>query len=65
VARWFLLLQEFNILILDKPGKENVILDLLSRNTSEGDHAPVQGTFLDENLSSLSINTPWFAYIAN
>ena len=30
VIRWFLLLQEFDVTILDKPGQENVVLDLFS-----------------------------------
>jgi len=30
VTRWFLLLQEFDISIIDKPGRENVVVDFLS-----------------------------------
>ena len=33
IIRWFLLLQEFDITILDKPGKHNVVADFLSRLT--------------------------------
>jgi hypothetical protein len=40
VTRWLLLLQEFDIMILDKPRKENVVVDFLSRLTNEGDVAP-------------------------
>jgi hypothetical protein len=30
VTRWLLLLQEFDITIVDRPGKENVVADFLS-----------------------------------
>jgi hypothetical protein len=36
VTRWLILLQIFKITILDKPGKENVIVDFLSCLTNEG-----------------------------
>jgi hypothetical protein len=65
VTRWLLLLQEFDITILDKPGRENVVVDFLSRINNEGDVSPMEDTFPDEHLFSLSINTPWFADIAN
>lgn len=31
IIRWLLLLQQFNLTIVDKPGKENVVADFLSR----------------------------------
>ena len=31
VTRWLLLLQEFDMTIIDRPGKENVVVDFLSR----------------------------------
>jgi hypothetical protein len=31
VTRWLLLLQEFNINIIDRPGKDNLVADFLSR----------------------------------
>ena len=31
VTQWLLLLQEFNISIMDRPGKTNVVVDFLSR----------------------------------
>jgi hypothetical protein len=65
VTRWFLLLQEFGIAIIDKPGRENVIADFLSRLTNEGEAIPVEDAFLDEHLFALSTNTPWFADITN
>jgi hypothetical protein len=65
VTRWLLLLQEFDISIIDKPGKENVVVDFLSRLTNEGEAIPVEDNFPDEHLFALSTNTPWFADIAN
>jgi hypothetical protein len=65
VTRWLLLLQEFDISIIDKPGRENVIVDFLSRLTNEGEAIPLEDNFPDEHLFALSTNTPWFADIAN
>ncbi len=31
ITRWLLLIQEFDITIVYKPGKDNVVADLLSR----------------------------------
>ena len=31
IIRWFLLLQQFDLTIVDKPGKKNVVVDFLSR----------------------------------
>ena len=31
ITRWLILLQEFDITIRDRPGKENLVADLLSR----------------------------------
>jgi hypothetical protein len=38
VSRWLLLLQEFDITIVDRPGKENVVADFLSRLTINDDN---------------------------
>ena len=43
--RWLLLLQEFDITIIDKPGKENVVADFLSRFTNSDDNLPVEDSF--------------------
>jgi hypothetical protein len=61
VTRWLLLLQALNISILDRPRKENLVDDLLSRIKNECDYILVDDSFLDENLFSVSIDTPWFA----
>ena len=60
VIRWLLLLQEFNINIIDRPGKDNLVADFLSRMIHLGDNAPVDDTFPDKNLFSISTFTPWY-----
>jgi hypothetical protein len=60
-----LLLQEFNITILDQPGKENLVVDFISRINHEGDYILVDDSFPYEHLFSLSVNTPWFAEMEN
>jgi hypothetical protein len=64
VTRWLLLLQEFDITIVDRPGKENVVADFLSRLTVNDDN-PVDDSFLDEYLFAVSAHSPWYADIAN
>jgi hypothetical protein len=65
VTRWLLLLQEFNINIIDRPGKDNLVADFLSRMIHLGDNTPVEDNFPDENLFSISTFTPWYADVAN
>jgi hypothetical protein len=61
VTRWLLLLQEFNINVLDRLGKDNVVTDFLSRIKNEDDDdIPIDDSFPDEHIFSLSVNTPWF-----
>ena len=65
VTWWLLLLQEFNITIIDQPGKENLVAYFLSRIQHEDDTKPFDNTFPDEHLFVVSVQTPWFADIAN
>ena len=65
VTRWLLLLQEFNITIIIKPRKYNLVADFLSRLVHTGDNAPVTNDFLDENLFTISTYTPWYVDVAN
>jgi hypothetical protein len=65
VTRWLMLLQEFNITILDLLGKENLVADFISRINHEGDSIFVDDIFPDEYLFSISINTPFFADMEN
>ena len=65
VTRWLLLLQEFNITVIDRPGKENLVENFLSHIQHDNDIKPIDDTFPDEHLFTVSIQTPWFADIAN
>ena len=65
VTRQLLLLQEFNITIIERPGRDNLIDDFLYRLIHIGDNAPVDDNFLDENLFAISTYTPWYADVAN
>jgi hypothetical protein len=66
VTRWLLLLQEFNIAMLDQPRKDNVVADFISRIKNEDDGGiPVDDSFPNKHLFSISINTPWLADMTN
>jgi hypothetical protein len=65
VTRWLLLLQEFDITIVDRLGKENVVVDFLSRLHINDDNSLVDDSFLDEHLFVISAHSPWYEYIAN
>ena len=65
ITRWLLLLQEFDITIVDKPGKDNVVAKFLSRLNTNGENLPVEDNFLDEHLFAISTLTLWYADIAN
>ncbi|GJT40682.1 reverse transcriptase domain-containing protein [Tanacetum coccineum] len=70
LLRWVLLLQEFDITILDKKGSENLAVDHLSRlenphkdvleNKDINEHFPLETLGVISNGS-----TPWFADFAN
>ncbi|GJT82230.1 reverse transcriptase domain-containing protein [Tanacetum coccineum] len=70
---WILLLQEFDVIIRDKKGAENLAADHLSRleNPHQGDleKKEINETFPLETLGMISFrgdsSTPWFADIAN
>jgi len=65
VTRWILLLQEFNITIVDRPGKESLVANFMSRIQNEGNVHSVNNTFPDEHLFAISTHTPWFVDIVN
>lgn len=58
IARGLLLLQEFDITILNKSRKENQVVDFLSRLNHVGEDIPVNDNFRDDNLLSISVKTP-------
>ena len=61
VTRWLLLLQEFDITIIDKPGKENVVVGFLSELTNNTDNSPVEESFPEEQLFKFLVYSPWQA----
>ncbi|GJZ15460.1 reverse transcriptase domain-containing protein, partial [Tanacetum coccineum] len=73
LLQWILLLQEFDVIIRDKKGAENLAADHLSRleNPHQGDleKKEINETFPLETLGMISFrgdsSTPWFADIAN
>lgn len=65
VTRWLILLQEFDITIKDRPGKENHVADFISRMPKPMDAAEVEDQFPDEHLFFVTVRTPWYADVAN
>ena len=69
LIRWILLLQEFDLQIIDKKGAENSVADHLSRLVvDEVSGTPdIDDSFPDDELMYLAAvdGTPWFADIAN
>ncbi|GJZ47550.1 reverse transcriptase domain-containing protein [Tanacetum coccineum] len=73
LLRWIILLQEFDVIILDKKGAENLAADHLCRleNPHQGDleKKEINEIFPLETFGMISFHgdssTPWFADIAN
>ena len=65
ITRWLLLLQQFNITSIDKPEKENLVAEFLSRINHGGETSPVEDDFPDEHLFALDTKRPWYADLAN
>ena len=63
ITRWILLMQEFNITVLDRPGRENQVVDFLSRLNNSGEVVPISDNFPDEHLFVISVIIPWYDYI--
>ena len=60
------MLQEFDITIVDKPEKVNVVADYLSRiHHDDTNTTLVDDAFLDQNLFHIAVQTPWYADISN
>ena len=65
ITTWLLLMQEFNITVLDRPRRENQVAEFLSRLNNSGEVVPILDNFPNEHLFSISFITPWYADIAN
>jgi hypothetical protein len=65
VTRWLLLLQEFNITIKDRPGRENLVTDFLSHIPKTDNSLTVEDQFQDEHLFVVTIKRPWYADVVN
>jgi hypothetical protein len=67
LIRWVLLLQEFDLEIMDKKGNENVIANHLSRllHDEEGDELPLSENFPYEQLFTVHAQFSWYANIVN
>ena len=65
ITRWLLLLQEFNITIVDMPGKENVVANYLSHFTNSDDSLPAEYSFPYEHLFAVSTHSPWYVDVSN
>jgi hypothetical protein len=65
VTRWLLLLQEFDITIKDQPGRENLVIDFLSRFPKTNDSLTTEDQFLDEHLFVVNTKPPWYVDVAN
>nr|GEV15857.1 hypothetical protein [Tanacetum cinerariifolium] len=70
LLRWVLLLQEFDIIICDKKGTENLVADHLSRlenpHKDVFENKDINENFPLETLGKISSgSTPWFADFAN
>ena len=51
--------------MLDRPRKQNTIVDFLSRIQNTKEDSPVEDKFPDEYLFAVTTKAPWYADIAN
>lgn len=65
ITRWLILLQDFDITIRDRPGKENPVVDFLSRIPKSMETAAVEDQFPDEHLFVVAVQTLWYVDVAN
>ena len=65
VTRLLLLLNEFDITIIDETGKENVFDGFLSPRTNNDDNLPIEDSIPDEHFFAVSAHSPWYTNVAN
>eukprot|EP00253_Pinus_taeda_P026991 PITA_26991 len=58
-------MEEFDITIKDRPRKENLVTDFLSRMPKPIDGAAVEDQFPDKHLFVVDVQTPWYVDVAN
>ena len=65
ITRLLTLLQKFNITILYRPGKQNTVVDFLSRIQNDNNDVHVEDNFPDEYIFIVYIKSPCFPDIYN
>ncbi|CAM6094033.1 unnamed protein product [Calypogeia fissa] len=64
IARWVLLLQEFNYEVVVRPGKKHSNTDFFSRIDGDTDTSDVDDTFPDEDVFSIRVGAEmWYSKI--
>ena len=58
-------MHEFDITIIDKLSKANVVVDFLSQLHVPNDPAIIDDSFPDEHIFLLMAQNPWYADIVN
>ena len=64
LIRWVLLLQEFDLHIINRKGAENQVADKLFRlENVPDDPLPIDDSIPDEQLAAINVShsTPWYA----
>lgn len=64
IARWVLLLEEFDYTVEYKPGKMHHQADHLSRLSETIGSAPIEDGLIDEELFTITSRPKWYAHIA-
>ena len=64
LARWVLLLEEFDYQVEYKPGKMHKQADHLSRLSEEENTKPIDDNLVDESLFHISSASAWYHHIA-
>jgi hypothetical protein len=65
VTRWLLLLQEFDITIKDRPGREILVVGFLSHIPKTYNSLTVEDRFPDEHMFVITTKPPWYVVVAN
>jgi hypothetical protein len=66
LIRRALILQEFDLHIVDRIGDDNPVADHLSRMESiPDDPIPINDSFCNKQLASIEVTTPWIDDYAN